>query len=180
MLYRTYIAVLCAFLALCAWGLVGFFAWTISADESARVASTENAQREAIMGASSIRTHALAVDTAKEGEALKKLLNVDVVSASYMIEEVGKIAGVKVMLGDAQPEKLPESGGVALKAIGFTVTAQGKFSDLMRAVRLFETLPIPARVVRLDIQHTPDSSKASNLWQMNIYIRVLTTSDISS
>lgn len=181
MLYRSSTAFAVLALALSAWGLVGFFAWTITADESERVENAENAERRAIASASSVRTHALVQETAKEGTQLQDLLNVDVVSAAYMIEAVGKTAGVTVKLGDALPENGRASGEVAVKAVGFVVQANGKFPALMHAARLFETLPIPSSVTRLDIEHTPRSSpSAPSLWHMNVHIRVLTTSDISS
>ena len=179
MLYRTSTAILLVALALTAWALVGYFAWTISVDEGRRVADAREAQMIAIANAHAVRTRALALDTVAEGAKLKALLDVDVVSASYMIEEVGKISGVTVKLSDAQPESASVSDGLALKAVGFVVTADGKFSALMRAARLFETLPIPSSVTRLDIEHAPKAAgDASGLWHMSAYIRVLTTSDI--
>lgn len=179
MLYRTSTAALLVTLALIAWALVGYFAWTISVDEGRRVADAREAQMITIANAHAVRTHALALDTVKEGAKLKTLLDVDVVSASYMIEEVGKISGVTVKLSAAQPESAPVSDGLAPKAVGFVVTADGKFSALLRAVRLFETLPIPSSVTRLDIEHAPKASgDTSSLWHMSVYIRVLTTSEI--
>lgn len=181
MLYRTSTAILLVTLALVAWGLVGYFAWTISEDESNRVADAREAQVITISNAHAVRTHALALDTVEEGAKLKALLDVDVVSAAYMIEGVGKIAGVTVKLSDAQPETTSASGDLAVKVVGFVVTADGTFSALLRAARLFETLPIPSSVTRLDIEHAPKAAgNASSLWHMSVYIRVLTTSDISS
>lgn len=181
MLYRTSTAILIATAALIAWGLVGYFAWTINVDESKRLADAREAQMATIANAHAVRTHALALDTAKEREQLKTLLGVDVVSAAYMIEGVGRASGVAVKLGDALPEGAQASEGFAPKTVGFVVRADGKFSALMRAARLFETLPIPSSVTRVDIERAPRSSgDKSNLWHMNVYIRILTTSDISS
>ena len=181
MLYRAPIAILLVSLAFIAWGLVGYFAWTISVDESNRVADAREAQMVAVSNAHAVRTRALALDTVDEGARLKALLDVDVVSAAYMIEEVGKIAGVTVKLSDAQPEGSPAPDGSAVKVVGFVVTADGTFPALMRAARLFETLPIPSSVTRLDIEHAPKAAGTpSSLWHMSVYIRVLTTSDISS
>ncbi|OGG56493.1 hypothetical protein A3D71_02385 [Candidatus Kaiserbacteria bacterium RIFCSPHIGHO2_02_FULL_55_20] len=179
MLYRTLPAFLVLTLAVVAWGLVALFAWTISVDEAARSASAGDEQKAVITNAAALRMHTLAQETAGDGETLKKLLNVDVVSASYMIEEVGKIAGVAVKLSDAQPENTQSTDASGPKAVGFVVAADGKFPALMHAARLFETLPVPSSVTRLDIERTPQSSgKPSGLWHMNVYIRALTTSDI--
>ena len=181
MRYRTSTAIALLVLMLSAWGLVGFFAWTINTDEAQRIVDAQNSRIAAVTGAQAVRTHAIVQDTAEERAALQNLLNVDVVSASYMIEEVGKIAGVKVKLSDAQPENLSTTDPLALKTVGFVISVDGKFSALMRTVRLFENLPIPSSVSRLDIEHAPKSAgDTSSLWHMNVYLRVLTTSDISS
>ncbi len=181
MLYRTSTAILIAASALLAWGLVGYFAWTINMDEGNRLANARDAQMATIANAHAVRTHALALDTVEEGKQLKELLDVDVVSAAYMIEGVGKEAGVTVKLGDAVPEGVAPSDALAPKTVGFVVTADGKFAALVRAAQLFETLPIPSSVTRVDIERAPRSSgDTSSLWHMNVYIRVLTTSDISS
>ncbi len=182
MLYRTYTALFALAIALIAWGLVGLFAWTITVDESERVANATDASQSATASASAIRLHALAQDTSDEAAKLKDLLNVDVVSAAYLIEGVGKTAGVTVKLGDAQRENTPSaSDALAVQTIGFVVQADGKFPALMRAIQSFETLPIPSSISRLDIEHAPNGSgKSSDVWHMNLYIRVLTTSDISS
>lgn len=168
-------------LALAAWALVGYFAWTIAEDEGRRVADGREAQLVIIRDAQAVRTHALALDAAQDGAKLKSLLDLDVVSVSNMIEEVGRTAGVKVKLGDAQSERGAASDGLAIRAVGFIVTAEGRFQELLHVLRLFETLPIPSSVTRLDIERGPKSSGgAPSLWHMNVYIRVLTTSDISS
>ena len=181
MLNRTSTAIFSVILALTAWGLVGYFAWTIAEDEGKRVADGREAQLAAIQNAQAVRTHALALDAAQDGAKLRSLLDLDVVSVSNMIEEAGRAAGVKVKLGNAQPERGAASDGPAIRALGFIVTGEGRFQDLLHAARLFETLPIPSSVTRLDIERSPSSSGgAPSLWHMNVYIRVLTTSDISS
>ena len=180
-MYRTSTAISVVVLALAAWGLVGYFAWTITRDEDKRVMDAREAQLVAIRNAQAIRTHALALDAAGGGAKLRELLDLDVVSVSNMIEEAGKAAGVKVKLGNAQPERDATSDGLAIRAVGFIVTADGKFQELLHVARLFEALPIPSSVTRLDIERAPASSGGvSGTWHMNAHIRVLTTSDISS
>ena len=180
-MYRTSTAISVVVLALAAWGLVGYFAWTITRDEDKRVMDAREAQLVAIRNAQAIRTHALALDAAGGGAKLRELLDLDVVSVSNMIEEAGKAAGGKGKLGNAQPERDATSDGLAIPAVGFIVTADGKFQELLHVARLFEALPIPSSVTRLDIERAPTSSGGvSGTWHMNAYIRVLTTSDISS
>jgi hypothetical protein len=171
-------------LALLAWVGVWFFAQAIAQDESDRAAAVAAAQESSAQTDSSVRMHALTQDTAQERAQLDALLNVDVVSAANMIEAAGTAAGAAVTLGDAVPENAPTSapGGSAIQAVGFIVDAQGTFPALMRAAELFETLPIPSTLTQLDIQQVPNpaGAGASNQWHMSAYIRVLTTSNISS
>ena len=181
MFYRTSTAITMLILALGAWSLVGYFAMQISSDETDRLATIEARQLAAMKDAASMRSHVLALDTARERTQLKELLDVDIVSAAYQLEEVGKIAGVAVHLGDAQPEALASVEGLPVRGVGFLVEADGKFSALMRAAQLFENLPLPSRVTRLDLEHAPRSgAKPGELWHMKLQIRILTTSDISS
>lgn len=180
--FLTYAAWFMLCLALIAVGLVGFFAWTISTDQTDRLAHAEKNRKAALEKASAIRTHALVRDTEKQRTELNTLLDVDVVSAAYMIEAVGKSAGVAIKLGDAVPENIPSSSGsMPLKAVGFVVEADGKFSALMRAMRLLETLPLPSTLTSFDIEHVPASAGSrSDQWHMNVSVHILTTSDISS
>ncbi len=179
MRYRTSTAILALCLALLAWGIVGFFAWTIQTDENKRAADARDAQLTAVKNAQGIRTHALVADAAPDSANLKDLLNVDVVSASYMIEGVGRAAGVKMRLSDAQPEGEVGTDILPLHAVGFVVTADGKFSDLLRAVRMFESLPVPSSITRLDIERVPKSAGTPvGTWHLNVSIRILTTAQI--
>ncbi len=180
----TYIAWPLLGMAILAWSAVGVFAWTIAGDESDRAFNIQNVEEAESKEATAVRLHAIARDTAANRLQLDTILHADVVSVVDMIEAVGKASGVKVMLSDAVPEKAPSSqaaGGSAVMTVGFVVKASGKFSSLMHAIRLFETLPLPSTVVRLDIGRANSASPDSaGSWNMNVYIRVLTTSDISS
>lgn len=179
MRYRTPSAILALGLALLAWSIVGYFAWTIRADENTRAADARDAQLTAVKNAQAIRTHALVADAVPDGAKLKELLNVDVISTSYMIEGVGRAAGVKMRLSDAQPEGEVGTDILPQRAVGFVVTADGKFSELLHAVRLLETLPVPSSVTRLDIERAPKSPDTpSGLWHLNVHIRVVTTAQI--
>ncbi|MDO8576285.1 MAG: hypothetical protein Q7R90_03150 [bacterium] len=179
MRYRTPSAILVLGLALLAWGIVGYFAWTINTDENKRAEDARNAQLTAVKNAQAVRTHALVADAAPDSAKLKELLNVDVVSASYMIESVGRAAGVKMRLSDAQPEGETGTDILLQRAVGFVVTADGKFTELLHAVRLFESLPIPSSVTRLDIERAPKSpGTPASLWHLNVHIRVITTAQI--
>ena len=181
MIYRASTAWSLLALTLGAWCFVVFFAWTIYVDESERLAEAQNAKIISLERASATRTHALAVDTAQQSEALGKILAVDVVSIANMLEAAGKAAKVGVKLGNAVPENFSASDPLPVQAVGFVVEAKGTFSALMHAARLFEKLPLPSTVTRLDFEHVPtQGGKGAGEWHMNAHIRVLTTSDIAS
>ncbi len=180
---RTFIAWSTLLLAIASWVLVGLFAWTINTDEANRALNADNAEISFVAGASALRTHALALETAGGSAQLAQFLDVDVVSAAYTIEAAGKAAGVNVKLGNAVPENAPVSSeSPAVHAVGFSVEAEDAFSSVLHAARLFGTLPIPSSVTRLNLEYVPRSAgeKGAGRWHMNTYIRVLTTSDISS
>ncbi|OGG50947.1 hypothetical protein A2763_02845 [Candidatus Kaiserbacteria bacterium RIFCSPHIGHO2_01_FULL_54_36] len=178
MRYRTYLAWSLLALALVAWAAVGLFGWIIYADEEARIEQATNAQNESLERATTVRTHAIALDTAVQSTQLNSFLDVDVGAVASMIEEVGKAAGIAVKLGNAVPENVPmTSETLPIEAIGFTVEADGTFAALMHLAQLYEKLPLPSTVTRIDLEHAPGSGTQ---WHMNASIRVLTTSDVSS
>lgn len=178
----TYIEWIVFPLALFAWVAVGYFAWAISTDEADRTALVKITQVTESKGAVAVRLHAIVQDTAAQRAQLDSALRVDVVSVVDMIEAAGKAAGVNIAVSNAQPESAPSpkaTRGSQVMATGFAIEAEGKFPALMHAVQLFETLPVPSKLERLDIEHMAStSSRASHTWHMSAYIRVLTTPDV--
>jgi hypothetical protein len=114
---------------------------------------------------------------------LDTVLDVDVISVVDMLEASGKAAGVKLVVSSVQPEGAPPLQGAGTTQVigtGFVVEAQGKFSSLMHVAQLFETLPVPSKVGRLDIEHiNVAEQKTSGVWRMNVQVHILTTSDTS-
>jgi hypothetical protein len=170
--------------AVLAWAAVGIFAWTILSDEADRVVRVQNAQEAEQKEASAKRLHAIAQDTEFTRGQLDDILDVDVISVVDMIEAAGKAAGVKLVVSSVQPENAPPLQGRGTSqviATGFVVEAQGRFASLMHAVQLFETLPVPAKVGRLDIERIQvGDTGTSDMWRLNAQIHMLTTSDIPS
>ena len=162
-------------LALLAWTGVGFFAWTISGAKSERLARLVVTHQSSNDAANAVRIHGLAEDTAQARAALGTLLTTDVVSVANAIESAGKGIGVDTKVSSVLPEGAPTQspGGPPVQAVGFVVSADGKFSALMHTVALFETLPVPSQITRLDISKTP--GEASDAWHLDLYIKVLTT-----
>lgn len=170
-------------IALVAWCAVVWFALTISTQEADRTSNVQSAQDSSAKKASAARIHGLAQDTAQERAQLANVLNVDVVSVVAMIRAVGKAAGVNAKLSDALPETAPATapGAPAIEAVGFVVQADGSFSALMHAAQLYETLPVPSSLQRLDIQAVPNLTAGKTpTWHMSLYLRVLVNATNSS
>lgn len=178
---NTYIAWTLVALAVCAWIGVILFARTIAAQEAEQAQAIISAQQSSTVQSASVRLHAIAQDTAGERTQLDQLLAVDVVSAANLLKGLGKATGVTVRLSGALPEVAPAStpNGPQIQAVGFAVQADGSFAALMRTLQIIEHLPLASSVERFDIQRAQDS-KGPVLWHMNVYIRVLTSSLISS
>lgn len=178
----TYVSWLSVLGALCAWTLVAYFGWTITEEQSAHSTQIANAQESTLRQAASARTHALVADTAEQHQALESFLQADVISVAGLIRAAGSGAGVDVEVSNALPEAASpaqSSGAAPVSAIGYVVQAQGSFAALMRALELFETLPVPASVQRFDIERASGPSAGAQ-WHMSLYLRVLTTAPVSS
>lgn len=173
----TYLGWLSLCLALLAWAGVGYFGWMIAGEEATRASRLSEGQQASLKEAAAARAHALIADTGPEQSALEAFFGVDVISAARLIRETGASVGVATDVGSAQPEQMSSlQGGTNLSAIGFLVRGEGSFSSVMRALELFETLPMPATLERFDLQRVQDSSR----WQLNLYLRVVTTTPLAS
>ncbi len=175
---RTSIAVSWVALAaaVLSWLCVGYFAWTISADEVRRTEAIQTAQQTALRHDVAVRLHALVQDTAGDRARLDALLATDVVSAVELIEGAGKAAGISAQLGNAAPESAPTVPNLSVDAVGFVVAGEGTFAELMHALQLFETLSLPSSIRRFDLEHLPD---AGATWTMNTSVSLLTSSTLS-
>jgi len=181
----TYAAYALFAIALLSWVGVVLFAWTITGEQDDRTATLQALQDSSSAQAVNQREHGLLSDTVAERSALDTFLNVDVISVASMISSVGKSAGVNMQLSNALSENAPASQpptGLPVNAVGFSIDARGQFSRLMRAAQLFETLPLPSSVERFDLERTSGTggSAPSDSWHMSLFIRVLTTTAISS
>ncbi|MCR4325449.1 MAG: hypothetical protein NUV59_01435 [Patescibacteria group bacterium] len=179
----TYIAWASAFIALISCVAVVYFAQIIVNKEAEHADARRQADAATTRESARIRAGALVRDTVPARGELESYLQADVIEIVELIKAAGKSAGVSLQLSSALPESPPAMqpvSGPSVNAIGFVVQGQGSFSSLMHAERLFESLPLAASVDRLDISRTPGSRSSSGDWNMNVYIRVLTTAPISS
>jgi hypothetical protein len=165
-------------LALVAWGAVALFALQIGNSENDHAAAAAASQQNSDQAAAAQQIRALAADTAVQRAQLSDLVSVDVVSVANLIAAAGKAAHVDLTLGQAAPETVPDGSPVG--AVGFVVDGQGTFSSLMRASQLLETLPVPSSVERLDLSEVPGDATTPTSWHLDLELRVLTSSSISS
>ncbi|MDP2648666.1 MAG: hypothetical protein U1D26_01185 [Patescibacteria group bacterium] len=179
----TYIAWAFALIALISCVAVVYFAQMIANQEVEHADARTQADAATTREAARIRAGALVRDTVLPRGKLESYLQADVIEIVDLVKAAGKSAGVSLQLSSALPESFPAVqpvSGPSVNAIGFVVQGQGSFSSLMHAERLFESLPVAASVNRLDISRNPGSKGSSGDWNMNVYIRVLTTAPISS
>ncbi len=159
-------------LAVLAWAGLGFFAWTIQQDQESRAGALSFVQASASKQAGAIRDHALISDTVQERQRLAQLGRPDVLSVADLIDTAGKAAGVDIHLGGASPK--------GTSAIAFTLDADAKFPNLMRAISLLGTLPVSSSITRLDIERVPTlEGQTSGLWHMSAEISVAASYDPS-
>ncbi len=178
MLVRTtkYVAWLMLALAIAAWAGVGLLEWAIVRDRTAFAEGRLAAREQALQYETAARTHAMVQGTERERARLESMAQVGVVGAADIIEEAGKISGVRITIGGATPENaLVKAPGIPVQGVGFAVNGEGNFSTLVRALQLFEALPLPSVVRRYELERSGSSSKSA--WIMRAYIVTLTTAE---
>lgn len=164
----------CAALALLAWAGVFFEAHSIAAGREAHVAALEQQAKNASDESAQLRAASLVKETEGERAKLATLVSTDIVSASNLITQAGRRAGVNLRLSGALPEQ-PLGAEASLGAVGFDMQADGTFPTLMRAIAALEALPIPSSVVRVEMRRTDAEKGVSNLWHINAHVVILTT-----
>lgn len=172
--------------AVTAWtGVFMYDSW-ISAQQNTRLSHTADVQSASERDIAAFRLHALARDTENQRVQLENLTRSDVVSVANMIDGIGKIAGVQLKIGGANPESLPKKKGsndtLALNAVGFVVEADGTFASVMHAAALLESLPVLSSIQNLEFERpllSSDSKSAKpSTWHLTARIRVLVAPDV--
>jgi hypothetical protein len=179
--YLSWLSFLGALACVC--GVI-FFASIILGEKASFAARAGESDQASLQQATDARMRALIHDSAASRARLEGLVQVDLLSAVDLIESIGKTTGVKLQVSDASPEANGSGKIATLHAVGFVVGAEGSFPSLMRTVELLETLPLPASIENIDISRTPiDTTPAGGsppAWHMNLRIRLLTATTISS
>lgn len=175
----SYGALLLSIVAVGAWIAVGLYGWSITRSEQEYVAQLRQLQESVVSHSSVARTHAVVSGTSAQRDQLDRFLNVDIISLTSIIQDVGKAAGVSLKLNGVMPDTAPSAAaGTSLNAVGLSLQADGTFSALMRTLQLLEQLPLPASVERVDLQGGERGNGGA--WHMNTYLKVFTTATISS
>lgn len=160
----SYVALL---LVVVLWGAFGYMTWTLSNERDLYAEAESRSHEEALRGESATRLRASVRDTEAERTALEGILNITILQAVESIETAGKQAGAtEVTIGEATP--LPVSQG--LMPISVVVTAKGSFSALLRAVSLFETLPLPTSIEQFSL------GKTDKTWILTTRLKVIVAS----
>ncbi|MBV9159900.1 MAG: hypothetical protein JO019_04880 [Candidatus Kaiserbacteria bacterium] len=156
----------------------------LSIQSSALDRANEIAQsaQESDKSAYNERLHSLAAETKDERAQLDTFAHMDIVTLVQMLEDVGKKTGTGAQVSDASAAgngvALP--GGENLQPVVFTLSAKGSFQQLMRAVSLYERLPLAVHIDDLDIEHDPDTDTApATGWHMTARIRVTSVTQTS-
>lgn len=127
--------------------------------------------------AAAARVSALVSQTAAERQELSARTQLDLLHVVDMIEAAGKDAGVSLNIGNASPlsgsrDALPGT----LTPVAFVVQADGAFSNLVRAVALLETLPLP--VALGDVEWERESSASGRrTWHLTAHLTVFTSTE---
>jgi len=156
-------------LALALWGGFAFLVWTLYGERAAYALAQTTVEEESLRGQSTARLLAAVHDTEAERAALESLLNISILKAVEIIESTGKQAGAEVSIGEATPLS-GASAPEALTTVSIVANASGSFSSLVRALGLFETLPVPSTLESFEME------KIDTSWRATVRIKVLLSS----
>lgn len=163
-----------------AWGSVWLLTYDISGRIAAHTATLAAQETQGVRDSANLKMHSLARDTLAERIALSGLVNTDVVGIAAQIQAAGKSAGTATVIGAATPVAIGDNSA-GVHAIEFIVQSNGTFAQVMKAARLFSTLPLPSSLQDLDLEQTPaEGAQKTGPWQLSARIRVYTSADISS
>ncbi len=173
-----YISWIVLTLAVLAWCEVGYFVYTVALQQSAYVAMLSVLGNTSAQQKHADTIAALADATASSRSSLQSFMQVDPVALAGLIQSGASAIGTPIQLGNAIPQTL--SSKVGLSAFTFTGQAQGAFPSVMRAAEMLEQLPVPASVQAMNISLTPAQTGQASSWQLQVQMRVFTSSVISS
>lgn len=174
----TFIAYGTLGLAIVLWLLVGYFAWVLPDMRAAYAERIQKTTQQSDKDSADLRLRVAATESRARAQALNALLAADVPDITGAIRAVGVRAGVPVTINTAVPSTVP-GAPKDVHAIAFVVEANGSLEALLRAVALFESLPIPSTIDIVDLTSETEESARAGEWRLNIKLQVLTTASVS-
>lgn len=122
---------------------------------------------------SAAHLHTLLTQTQGQRQALDDLVNTDIVSIVNTIDTAGKAAGLTMQIVSTSPESTPpKSQKPIASAIAFNIQTSGTFDQVMKAIELLATLPIPSQIEQYDLDHS------SGTWSATIRLRIFSDATV--
>jgi hypothetical protein len=167
----------------CVWIGVGFFANHIQNKRIAYTARMAEAAQQANVAADAAKLRILANNNIERASKLDAIMSSDVPMIVETIKSVGTAAGVSIKISGALPTTVPKNQK-GVQAVAFILESTGSFSAMMRALALFESLPLPSSIEIVDLSREGQGGGASSRtppsWHLNLKLRVITTATVSS
>lgn len=167
---RTFTYLLAASVTLvpvAAWAGVGYGVYALHAKRRAYEERFVQAKDAEVRGESVVRLRAALQATEVERAAIEGVSKLSVVQVAEIIERAGTSAGAKVQIGEATTKKTDRG----FTTIAMRVQATGSFQSLLRAASLFETLPVPSVIERMEFSYTDKA------WALSASIAVTIDAD---
>jgi hypothetical protein len=162
---RALLAISILTLAIGAWGGFWFLTYTLYGDRTEYATALAESQENSTRGEAAVRLRTLIRESEAERAMLEDVFNITILEAVETIEATGRSAGARsVTIGSATP--LPASPTQkGLTNVSIVVNAEGSFGALMRAVSLFEVMPVPSVVEHFEI------TKRDASWDLTARLR---------
>ena len=178
----TYISWVTLMLAIIAWSFIGFFSWSLSVAQAARVSGDTVAGQDAARRETELRLRVLARETEVLRAELEEDTRATPLSIVESIESVGKESGVSLEIGQvlaSAPVPSASPSAPSVRTISVVVEATGSFTALMHTASLLSSIPLPSTINQLHFELPPTSaSNPSSLWHLTARVSVLTTAEI--
>ena len=166
------------------WCGVSFLTYQLIQMQSERTTYLNNAAATTLQQGQTARLRALVRETESDRDALASVSAVDVLAAVNAIESVNS-SGVPVKVIDAQAEKsaTAKTSTSTVNSVILNVRAEGPFSAIMNIVQMLETLPLDTTIQALSIGRSsvdPSAKNSTATWSLNVRLRFLTSTALSS
>lgn len=161
----TWLALSSIVLAVAAWGAFVYGTMLLGSEREAYAVALEDKGRDEIRAEVRTRLRATVRDTEAGRNMLDSMTQYSIVEAVEAIEAAGGAAGVRnISISQAYPQ---ETTAKNVSAVSVLARAEGSFTSLLRAVSLFETLPLPSVIEQMELQELEEG------WALNVRLKVL-------